>query len=340
MNIRSLSGSLPERAAPASRPAALENLPADVFQPGPSPDQAAGRWLPKGQVAIPHPVPTFKPNATIDDIAGQLKDQWAQRMGGKEKCTVGILCERGWKPTVEHDEVLDIADAIMDAGGLPKLLYIGQGDPKEQMKGIQALAMPGGRDVDPSKYGEKLGPHMDPKEPDAAFDDFEITAIRHAFDEKMPMLGHCRGTQIMNVAAGGTLVEDIPTEFHSPDGWGSKYGTRINHRPEAVRGDYAARIHPVHMVYVEEGSRLSSMVGSLEAVNSIHHQCIGAISPMLLPVVFALDGLVEGVQRKDMPWQAGYQFHPEALRYTDSRFQGVYDNLVADGVKYAKGELK
>ena len=312
------------------------NSPTVLAESSPHPTD---RWAPSGEVAIPHPKPTFKATASIDDIAGTLQKKWAARMDGQQKCTVGILCERGWNPNCEHDEVLDIADAIMDAGGLPKLLYLGQGQVLDQMKGIQALAVPGGRDVDPSKYGAKLGPKMDPNEPDPTFDDFEISAIRQAYSSGMPLLGHCRGTQIMNVAGGGTLVQDIPSEFHSPEGWGSKYGTPVNHRPEEVRSDYAKRIDPVHLVYIEPGSRLNSLVGTMESVNSIHHQCIGAISPLLLPVVFALDGLVEGVQRKDKPWQAGYQFHPEALRYTDARYQGIYDQLVNDGAKFAQGQL-
>jgi gamma-glutamyl-gamma-aminobutyrate hydrolase PuuD len=247
--------------------------------------------------------------------------------------------ERCWNPEGRHDEVLNIADAIMDAGGLPKLIYIGAGEPREQMTGLNALAIPGGRDVDPASYKSEMGPHMDPAEPDKAFDNFEIACIQNAFDTGMPMLGHCRGAQITNVAGGGTMTQDIPTEFELPEGWGSKYGTRIDHRPEATRHDYAQRPRPAHFVVVGEGSRMAGMVGLLEAVNSIHHQCIAAVSPLLIPVCHALDGLVEGFERKGMPWQSGYQFHAEAMRYTDKRYQGVYENLVNDGAKFKNGEL-
>lgn len=301
--------------------------------------QIQDRYVATGEVGIPHPKPNFPKASSIETKAAQLHQQWEKRMGGQEKCVVGILCEREWNPQEEHDEVLDLADAVMDAGGLPKLLYIGAGDAVEQMKSINALMVPGGRDVDPAKYGQKLGPGMDPNEPDPAFDDFEIGAIRQAYASGMPLLGQCRGTQLMNVAGGGTLVQDIPTEFHSPEGWGSNYGTVVNHRPEAARENYAARLDPVHPVVIAPESRLAGLVGQLKSVNSIHHQCISAVSPILLPVAWALDGLVEGVERKGMPWQAGYQFHPEALRYTEPRFQGLYDKLVEDGAAYKNGQL-
>lgn len=296
-------------------------------------------FLPTGQVAKPHPKPNFAPSITIDQVAASLEKDWSVRMGGQQRCTVGVIVERDWRPTEEHDEVLDICDAVMDAGGIPKLLYLGNGSVNNQMAGLHGLAVPGGRDIDPSKYGAKLGPAMDPAEPDPAFDDFEIAAIRQAYDTDLPLLGHCRGTQLMNVAGGGTLTQDIPSEFLTSDGWGSKYANKVDHRPEETRHDYASRLNPVHFLVIEPGSNLEKLVGQLDSVNSIHHQCIAAISPLLYPVAFALDGLVEGVQRKGKDWQSGYQFHPEALRYSDSRYQGIYDKLVNDGEKFKQGRL-
>lgn len=311
-------------------------VPSTRDQSAPSSD----RFVPSGEVARPHPKPNFPNSVSIDQIAADLEQQWGERLQGQQRCVVGVVVERGWRPTSQHDEVLNIADAIMDSGGLPQLLYLGREPLNQQMQGIDALALPGGRDIDPAKYGATLGPGMDPKEPDSAFDDFEIAAIRKAYEKGMPMLGHCRGAQIMNVAGGGTMTQDIPTEYHTPEGWGSKYGTAVNHRPEEVRPSYSKRVDPVHLVYVEEGSRLAGLAGALQSVNSVHHQCIAHISPLLMPVAFALDGLVEGFERKGMPWQAGYQFHPEALRYTDARYQQLYDHLVGDGEKYKQGTLQ
>lgn len=319
-----------------SRPAAASGK--DI-QAGETPEQFADEFRPTGAVATPAHLPRFSQAQSIESVVERFHGDWSQRMEGRARSTVGIIVERGWKPDGNHDEVLNIADAIMDAGGLPRLIFLGAGEPQAQMKGLDGLAIPGGRDVDPSSYGARMGPNMDPHEPDKAFDNFEIACIRYAFDTGMPMLGHCRGAQITNVAGGGTMTQDIPKEFQTREGWGSKYGTRVQHRPESTRHDYAERVRPAHFVVVEEGSRLAGKVGLLEAVNSIHHQCIAAVSPLLVPVCFALDGLVEGFERKAMPWQSGYQFHAEAMRYTDGRYQELYQNLVDDSARFKSGQL-
>lgn len=295
----------------------------------------------QGHYQDPTPVkmPDVPADATIDELANSVEHDWEERMQNP-RCQVGILCERGWRPKDTSDPVLEIADSIMDAGGVPKLLYIGDGTSEEQMADLDALAIPGGRDVDPISYGQERGPGMADSKPDLAFDQFEIECIQEAFEKGLPMLGHCRGEQIMNVAGGGTLTQDIPTTFETPEGWGSKYGTPINHRPEEVRTDDSKRVDPVHLIVTADGSRIQQMTGdALESVNSIHHQAIDEISPILEPVAWALDGLIEGVERKGMPWQAAYQFHPESLRQTDSAYQKMYDQLVDDGAAYKNGEL-
>ena len=300
--------------------------------------QATDQFVPS-EIQNPHPVPKFRPSQTLEQRAAQLESSWAERVPDPVS-VVGVIVERGWDPTEEHNPVLNICDAIMDSGGIPKLIFQGRGDAEHQMGQVNALAIPGGRDIDPSKYGQERGPGMADSSPDPAFDDFEIEAIRWAYDSGMPMLGHCRGAQIMNVAGGGTMTQDIPTEFETAEGWGSKYGTPVNHRPEIVRPNDHLRVHPVHLIYVEPRSRLAEVVGdSLEAVNSVHHQCIANLSPLFDVVAWSLDGLVEGIQRKGMPWQAGYQFHAEAQRYTDPKYQVLYDHLVRDGADFRDGKL-
>ncbi len=274
---------------------------------------------------------------SIEDRAADPESQWAQRMA-EPSCRVGILCERSWVPSSEEDPILQIADAVMDAGGIPKLLFIGE-PVEQQMSGIDALTIPGGRDVHPKFYGQVIGPGMAHSKPDPDFDAFEIGCIQSAFESGMPMLGMCRGEQIMNVAGGGTLVQDIPTEFVSPEGWGSAYGTRVNHRP-AQNNTHAKRVDPVHLLVVSQNTRLHEIVGdSLEAVNSIHHQAIAQVAPILTAVAWSPDGLVEGVERTGMPWQSAYQFHPEHLRRSDSAYQDLYDNLVHDAVRFKAGDL-
>lgn len=284
-------------------------------------------------------VPNFGKSDDIHARAAKLEAQWAERVPNP-KSVVGVIVEKGWVPKDEHDPKLNIADGIIDSGGIPKLIFIGRGDPIEQMRSVNALAIPGGRDIDPSKYGAERGPGMADSDPDPEFDDFSIACIQYGYESGMPMQGHCRGGQIMNVAGGGTMVQDIPTEFTTREGWGSKYGTVINHRPEIVRPNDDLRIHPVHLIYIDPNSRLHGVVGDcLEAVNSVHHQCMAQVSPLFDVIAWSLDGSVEGIQRKDMPWQAGYQFHPEAQRYTDAKYQVLYDNLVQDGADFRDGKL-
>lgn len=279
--------------------------------------------------SVPHPRVSFPPKATIDQVAAQLENMWEQRTQGEHEAVVAIPTERSWRPTQAEDDVLEIADAIMDAGGLPKLVYVGA-----PAKKFDALAIPGGIDVHPKNYGEEIGPGMDPNEPDPAFDDLEIGLIRQAHASGMPFLGHCRGFQITNVALGGTLIQDIPTEFTPREGFEAKYGTSINHRPEATRRDFVARHEGIQLIVTEPGSNLHGLVGELDSVNSIHHQGVKDLSPQLEVTAWGLDGMVEGFQVKGNPQQQGYQFHPEALRYKDPRYQGLYDGLVQNAAAW------
>lgn len=276
----------------------------------------------RGAVATPPPKPEFAADATLDTVVTSLESQWSDRMRGGSKCDVGIFVELGYHPSEQHDDVLDLADAVMDAGGTPHLIY--QSKPvEEQMQKVDAVLFPGGRDWTPSEYGEQLGPHMDPKEPDKAWDDFEIAGMRYAVAHNMPLFGQCRGEQGLNVALGGTLFQDLPSD---------RPGI-TDHHPPAVT-DFASRMEAVHGLDVEPENRLFQMVGAHVDVNSIHHQAVKDLAPSLQAIAHAPDGLIEGVQVQGRPHEWAVQFHPEALRYTDARFQGVYDQLVDDGFKF------
>lgn len=283
--------------------------------------------------ASPHPRVHFSPSASIDEVADSLEKMWSERTQGEHKAVVLISTERSWRPVKEEDPVLEIADAVMDAGGLPKLTYV-----DAPAKEYDALAIPGGIDVHPENYGETIGPGMDPKEPDLAFDQLEIGLIRDAVNSGKPLLGHCRGFQITNVALGGSLIQDIPTEWNGRQGF--ETSARVDHRPEATRHDFTAQHHGVQLIVTEPGSQLQSLVGNLESVNTIHHQGIKDLSPHLEVTAWGLDGMVEGFQVKGAPHQQGYQFHPEALRYSDARYQGLYDGLVENAAEWRAAQAQ
>lgn len=118
-------------------------------------------FKPSGAAATLPPRPQFKAEDTLDTVVSTLNDQWESRMQGQQpKCTVGIFVERGYKPTEAHDDVLQLADAVMDAGGFPSLLYINKGGKsvEQQLSQVDALLVPGGRDWDPTSTVRSWAP--------------------------------------------------------------------------------------------------------------------------------------------------------------------------------------
>lgn len=208
--------------------------------------------------------------------------------------------------------------AVRRAGGRPVFLAPGAQAPKEQLKSVDALIVPGGGDVDPTLYGQQDHGLCYGISPD--YDRFEIGMIKEAWDVKLPMLAVCRGQQITNVAGGGGLIQDLPSEYKSPN------GIRVSHNG----GNW-------HEINIQPGSKLAELLSCTRAtVNSLHHQAVAMthLSPLLVVTAQALDGVVEGVQRKDCDWQIGVQFHPEMMMVSDPRMQRLYDNLVQKGIEF------
>lgn len=161
-----------------------------------------------------------------------------------------------------------------------------------------ALVLTGGEDVDPARYGEAPHPALGriSEERDAA----EISLVQTARELRLPTLAICRGAQILNVALGGTLIQDIP----------SQVGTEINHDPDSPRTSHS------HSVEVATDSRLGRTLGVTRMdVNSVHHQAIQRVAPTLRVVATAPDGVIEGVETApDDPWWCvGVQWHPEDM---------------------------
>ncbi len=156
------------------------------------------------------------------------------------------------------------------------------------------LVLTGGEDVEPSRYGER---------PSAALgsvnrrrDDMEFCALELALEQQLPVLGICRGAQVLNVALGGTLYQDIATE--RPGG--------LSHRQKEPWGQRS------HCATVVADSRLHAIVDADELfINSYHHQAIRDVAPSLQVVARAEDGMVEAVEGRDHPWLLGVQWHPE-----------------------------
>lgn len=157
---------------------------------------------------------------------------------------------------------------------------------------VDGLVLTGGEDVDPARY--QATPHPKLGETDAARDVMELALITGAERRRLPVLAICRGIQILNVALGGTLFQDLATERPGP----------IDHADQSAR----------HGLKIEPRTRLHGVLGALAAsVNTRHHQAIRELAPGLRATAWAEDGVIEGVERAgaDAPWTLAVQWHPE-----------------------------
>lgn len=187
--------------------------------------------------------------------------------------------------------------AVAAAGGAPLLIApLGNSDATRALfDSLDGLLLPGGADLQPSTYD--AAPRSPLAGVDPALDATEIALARWALAEERPVLGICRGQQCLNVAAGGTLFQDIPTEI-----------------PGALTHRLEARNALAHLISVEPDSRLERALGAMRfEVNSLHHQSVHRVAPGFLVTALAPDGVIEGIERPDHPFALAVQFHPEEL---------------------------
>jgi putative glutamine amidotransferase len=162
---------------------------------------------------------------------------------------------------------------------------------------VDGLVLTGGEDVDPSRYGATPHPKLGTTHPER--DATELALVSEARARRLPTLAICRGIQLLNVALGGTLIQDIRAERPSS----------IEHQPGGARDARA------HEVTVEAGSRLAAALGETRVrANSSHHQALDRVAPGLRVTARAPDGIIEGVEwAEDDWWALGVQWHPEEL---------------------------
>jgi putative glutamine amidotransferase len=205
--------------------------------------------------------------------------------------------------------------AVQAAGGIP-LLLTPHFTPEVQAalwQRLDGLVLTGGGDIEPSRFGEPRHRAVDDVSP--ARDELELGLTRRAVADAVPVFAICRGIQVLNVALGGTLVQDIAGE-----------------RPGSlVHSQKAPRHEPTHAVKVMgEGTRLGRVLGALEVqVNSMHHQAIGRLGKGLRDVAWAPDGVVEGVEMAgDERFVLGVQWHPEELVGHDQAARNLFAAVV------------
>lgn len=196
--------------------------------------------------------------------------------------------------------------AIEAAGGLPVLVppLVDSSALNALLERLDGLLLPGGADVDPAEYGE---PMSGSEPPNPALDALELSAARWAAERDLPTLGICRGQQVINVALGGSLIQDMTG--HAPDGprdW----------------------IH--HGFRVAVDSKLAEILGATDLqVNSHHHQAIKRLAEGLEPVAWAEDDTIEGIEAPGRSWLLAVQFHPEDLVDTHLASRRLFDAFIA-----------
>lgn len=207
----------------------------------------------------------------------------------------------------------EITAAIGAAGGIPVLIpiNIGVGPAEAYAQMIDGLLVPGGEDVTPALYGQDPRPQVVLSR--QAKDDFELALIHAVKALNKPIFGICRGLQILNVALGGTLIQDIPSQVKGA----------ISHRQlTEIRGEL------FHRVKLEGESVLRRLLPDEEfEVNSLHHQGIEALAEGLRVTARSADGLIEGIESADGCIYA-VQWHPECLFARYPHFLPLFTHLV------------
>jgi putative glutamine amidotransferase len=208
----------------------------------------------------------------------------------------------------------DYVASVERSGGKARVLEFSE-SPRAVIEQIDAVLLTGGGDVDPVFYGQERHPSVFDAEPGR--DEFEIDLARRAMDANIPLLAICRGSQVLNVAAGGTLVQDIP----------SAVATDLAHSLEVPKDCIA------HDIQIAANSRLHAALGSVvEAgctcrVNSRHHQSVGALGKRFVASATAPDGVIEAIEAPDARFCVGVQWHPENFWRT-GEFRGLFDAFV------------
>lgn len=201
-------------------------------------------------------------------------------------------------------------ESIIAAGSIPYILPVVTDKRiiSRYLDSIDGLLLAGGVDPDPLYYGEEPLPGMGEIDPERDY--FEIELTREALNRPVPVLGICRGCQILNVVAGGTLIQDL----------GEGYFKHLQDAP----GWY-----PTHNVEIEENSLLNRVFNEkIIKVNSIHHQAIGKVGKGFRVTARARDGVIEAIEGDGAVFSLGVQWHPERMWEKNRKFLGIFREFI------------
>jgi len=215
----------------------------------------------------------------------------------------------------QNRRMSDYLESVRRAGGEPLEVAAGGESPEHILARVDGVMLTGGGDVDPMLYGE--APHATFQAAEADRDQFEIALTRAAIAANIPFFAICRGMQLANVAMGGTLIQDIPSEVP---------GALEHSVPEP-------RAHVAHEVWVAKGSRLSALLadhmedGETCHVNSRHHQSVATAAPGFEVTATSPDGVIEAMEKTGTAFCIGVQWHPENFWRT-GEFRSLFEGFI------------
>ena len=231
---------------------------------------------------------------------------------------IGLNCEYEKTPrgTMRYSTPAAYVEAVLAAGGLPVLIpnLPDAAARREFLASMGGLVFIGGDDIDPKRWGEAKHPTVECIHPDK--EEADLALMRDAVAADKPFLGICGGCQLLNVALGGSLVQDIPSMVAKP----------LQHK----RVENRDSLHPVR---VRPGTRLAGIVGAGEIeTNSAHHQSVNRLGDGLVQTADAPDGVVEAVEFPGKRFAVGVQWHPERIADRDHS-QKLFRSLIAEAAR-------
>jgi putative glutamine amidotransferase len=233
---------------------------------------------------------------------------------------IGIPCSiypDSWF-TPANGNAVSYLRALEAAGGIPALIHLTRDAEvlDTHYQRCDGLLFAGGEDVDPAQYG--AAPHSSLGKTNPAQDEVEVALARRAVADGKPVLGICRGVQLLNVALGGSLYQDI----------GSEIAGALDHQESIERRDMSHLAHPIGLA---EGSWLAACLDTSQiAVNTLHHQSLKEIAPGLRVTARAPDGVVEAVEGAGAGFVLGVQCHPEELwDHSNRRWARMFEGFVS-----------
>lgn len=233
------------------------------------------------------------------------------------KPIIGILCDKESKEGVPRYFVKsNYISAIRDAGGNPYIIPP-LSDKKDMLNVfglIGGLLVPGGDDVDSKYFNEEPHPSVVLTNPEVI--EFQMEFCRMALEKDLPIFGVCAGFQIINIASGGNIYQDIPSQYSNP----------LKHKKNESDAD-----DPIHNVQIEKNTKLHEIL-ELDGVevNSTHHQALKDVADGFAVTARADDGIIEAFESRNHKYVLGVQWHPEDLYKENKLFLKLFERLIKE----------